>query len=44
MKYCDHCALKAYHLKLKNKHYAHHYCIKKCSIGIEIKQLGTALQ
>ncbi|MCE4957029.1 zinc-finger domain-containing protein [Macrococcoides caseolyticum] len=42
--YCSDCLLKRYHRKIQNKNYAHHYCIKKCSVGIEIKRLGNILQ
>lgn len=42
--YCEGCMLKSYHRKANGKTYAHHYCIKKCSVGIEIKQLGNILQ
>ncbi|QTQ09314.1 zinc-finger domain-containing protein [Macrococcoides canis] len=42
--YCSHCFLKEYHRKEHNKTFAHHYCIKKCTVGIEIKRLGNVLQ
>ncbi|UBH07588.1 zinc-finger domain-containing protein [Macrococcus armenti] len=42
--YCVHCLLKEYHRKQYNKNYAHYYCIKKCTVGIEIKRLGNILQ
>ncbi|WP_414052531.1 zinc-finger domain-containing protein [Macrococcus animalis] len=42
--FCNGCLLKNYHRKEQGKTYAHHYCIKKCSVGIEIKQLGNILQ
>ncbi|MDJ1109737.1 zinc-finger domain-containing protein [Macrococcoides caseolyticum] len=42
--YCSHCLLKEYHRKEHNKTFAHNYCIKKCTVGIEIKRLGNVLQ
>ncbi|MCU5745513.1 zinc-finger domain-containing protein [Staphylococcus sp. SQ8-PEA] len=42
--YCSDCILKTYIRKNQGKTDAHHFCINKCSVGQEIKQLGNELQ
>ncbi|TDM04238.1 zinc-finger domain-containing protein [Macrococcus carouselicus] len=41
--YCHQCLIKKT-LRQDSKTKAHHYCISKCSVGLQIKQWGNNLQ
>ncbi|MGD6803270.1 zinc-finger domain-containing protein [Rossellomorea vietnamensis] len=41
--YCEDCLLKAHFRKEHGKTYAHRFCIEKCTVGQEIKELGKNL-
>jgi len=41
--YCQGCFLYQYHKKEHGKSYAHQFCIKKCTVGEELKNIGKKL-
>lgn len=42
--YCVNCFLKAHFRKEYGKTYAHSFCINKCTVGQQIKELGKNLR
>ncbi|WP_435303499.1 zinc-finger domain-containing protein [Staphylococcus agnetis] len=42
--YCEQCMIKTHIRQSQNKTKAHHFCIKECSVGKQIQQLGNELQ
>ncbi len=42
--YCEGCFIKAHFRKEKGKAYAHQFCIKKCTVGDKLKELGHLLK
>lgn len=43
LSFCDGCFLKAHHKKVYSKAYAHTFCIKKCTVGEDIRAKGKDL-
>ena len=41
--YCDGCLVKAQLRRERGKTNAHHFCIKDCTVGDEIKEFGQRL-
>ncbi|MBD8004878.1 zinc-finger domain-containing protein [Bacillus norwichensis] len=41
--YCEDCFLKKHFRKEYSKTFAHHFCIKKCTVGESIQRKGNLL-
>lgn len=41
--YCHGCLLYKHHKEEKGRTFAHRFCITKCTVGEQIKQIGSKL-